>query len=446
MHRQTALPLSIFLLVYVFASQAAVAAPAPRPPSVASASEATPVASDTECLDLKTHCSSCRMDNKSALVSSKFHQHDGVDTQDECSARCKHADSCHGIVWNPRTQYCATFHQGSTASSKEPQDIDTKVLLCIRCTAQQVSPGQWRLKWSPEHLSSDNIEIATIFEGLQPNLAPFHSSSQKKVVMGKGKRVLLNNGTYLWDHDAQVGLSAKGWFSFRSLPFKHECSVPREESLRLQTAQCSIGVQARVDCGHDGVTNQECFAKGCCFDDSRPDAHNCFAPFASHETGRLVWWRLGHLCSKLLEYAAHGTALLASLVTQLGTPSGALLSLLLALTFVLHGQLAQTRQRLEKEEKTGILLARFRSLRMEMLAAEQNGRLMLTAGEQGQRCVVCWVNSPNIIFIPCGHLSCCHQCISKVWEQQLLDHHADLLCPCCQASVLHVTIPIAIAT
>jgi len=439
----------ILLFFSVFAVQATVATrPTPRPPGVASASEATPAANDTECIDLETHCSSCKIDQ--SLPSRKFQQHDGVVSEHECSAKCKHVESCRGIVWNARTQSCATFEHGTVARSKEPQDIDTKILLCSRCGAQQVSPGQWQLKWSPEHLLSDNIEIATIFEGLRPNDAAFHSSKQDKIVIGEGKLVLLNNGTYLWDHNAQAGLSAKGWFSFRSLPFKHECSVPSGGSLRLETAQCSIGIQNRVNCGHDGVTNQECFAKGCCFDDSRPDAFNCFAPFARHETGRLVWWRLGRLCShlysKLLEYAANVCALLASLLTVVSVTSGALLVLLLAIAFELTRQLTETRQRLKKAEETGMLLARFRSLRMEMLAAEQRGRLMLTAGEQGQRCVVCWVNSPNIIFIPCGHLSCCHQCISKVWEQQLLEHHADLRCPCCQGSVLHVTFPIAIGT
>lgn len=282
MYRQTALQVSIFLLFSVFDKQAAAAV------------KSTPRARgshDTECLDLKTQCSSCTVKVDQGRLSSKFQQHDGVGTQHACSAKCKHVDSCLGIVWNPQTRYCATFGQGSgsVVSSKEPPDIDTEILLCNRCAAQQVSPGQWRLKWSPEHLSTDNIEIAAIFEGLRPNAAAFHSNSQEKVVIGEGKRVLLNNGTYLWDHNAQVGLSAKGWFSFRSLPWKHECSVPKEGSLLLQTAQCSIAIQDRVDCGYDGVTNQECFAKGCCFDDSRPDAHNCFAPFASHETGRLVW-------------------------------------------------------------------------------------------------------------------------------------------------------------
>ncbi|KAM4795599.1 putative gastrointestinal growth factor xP1 [Rhinophrynus dorsalis] len=44
----------------------------------------------------------------------------------------------------------------------------------------------------------------------------------------------------------------------------------------LTEAQCSVEPIARVNCGAPGITPQECFNKGCCYDSSQPNAIWCF--------------------------------------------------------------------------------------------------------------------------------------------------------------------------
>ncbi|XP_053311644.1 putative gastrointestinal growth factor xP1 [Spea bombifrons] len=44
----------------------------------------------------------------------------------------------------------------------------------------------------------------------------------------------------------------------------------------LTQAQCSVEPVARVNCGPPGISASECFNKGCCYDNTLPNAIWCF--------------------------------------------------------------------------------------------------------------------------------------------------------------------------
>ncbi|XP_068126825.1 putative gastrointestinal growth factor xP1 [Hyperolius riggenbachi] len=44
----------------------------------------------------------------------------------------------------------------------------------------------------------------------------------------------------------------------------------------LTQQQCNVLPVARVNCGASGITPQECFNRGCCFDNTISDAIWCF--------------------------------------------------------------------------------------------------------------------------------------------------------------------------
>ncbi|XP_069801291.1 putative gastrointestinal growth factor xP1 [Dendropsophus ebraccatus] len=44
----------------------------------------------------------------------------------------------------------------------------------------------------------------------------------------------------------------------------------------LTQSQCNVQPVARVNCGEPGITSDQCFNKGCCFDSSDPNAIWCF--------------------------------------------------------------------------------------------------------------------------------------------------------------------------
>jgi hypothetical protein len=47
---------------------------------------------------------------------------------------------------------------------------------------------------------------------------------------------------------------------------------------RMQRDSCSVDGPEREDCGFPGITPEECFAEGCCYDDSVPEVPWCFQP------------------------------------------------------------------------------------------------------------------------------------------------------------------------
>ncbi|XP_072254432.1 putative gastrointestinal growth factor xP1 [Pyxicephalus adspersus] len=44
----------------------------------------------------------------------------------------------------------------------------------------------------------------------------------------------------------------------------------------LTQQQCSVQPVARVNCGEPGISATDCFNKGCCFDNSDPNAIWCY--------------------------------------------------------------------------------------------------------------------------------------------------------------------------
>ncbi|XP_063812387.1 integumentary mucin C.1-like isoform X1 [Pseudophryne corroboree] len=42
--------------------------------------------------------------------------------------------------------------------------------------------------------------------------------------------------------------------------------------------QCSVDIEEREDCGFPGISTEECYSRGCCFDSSVPGAKWCFYP------------------------------------------------------------------------------------------------------------------------------------------------------------------------
>ena len=50
--------------------------------------------------------------------------------------------------------------------------------------------------------------------------------------------------------------------------------------------------------------------------------------------------------------------------------------------------------------------------------------------------VVCVViaGRQNVLFLPCGHLSSCHLCVSSLWARRLFDD-LEILCTNCQTAV-----------
>jgi hypothetical protein len=387
-----------------------------------------------------------------------------IKSESQCAARCKRDEECYGVVWNSATGYCAIYRQVSYASSNDPQDRETKVLHCQSCVAHEVAPHQWMLRWNPKHFASapsqvDNlIEIATIHAGMQPNQEPLFAASNTKAIIERGKLVVPNNGSFLWDHSKHVGLSAEGWFTFRSLRFRDECSVPKSGHLRLQALQCStIYTEDRVDCGYSGITSQECVARGCCYDVGRPDAANCFTSFPKHHRFAYFSWQ----ARKHLRTAAAWAGSCLNACRDTLTSDYALLNYVYACviysatasTLLVTGALLYRQSRQELQLAQLELAARalqlrvfdkFRAARRKILHAEAHGHVVLRQddAQEGVECCVCcyrWV--PNVIFLPCGHMSCCHLCVSSLWERRLFDG-LEFLCPNCQTAVDSVVFPI----
>lgn len=50
---------------------------------------------------------------------------------------------------------------------------------------------------------------------------------------------------------------------------------------------CRTAPSDRTDCGHVGVTKEECLGKGCCYDDSFDDGK---APWCFYPPGKLKGW------------------------------------------------------------------------------------------------------------------------------------------------------------
>ena len=424
-----------------------------------------PSEAQMECTSLLELCHVCKVvdtHNQTFRVvqNNSTQTTPNIKSESQCAARCKRDEGCYGVVWNSATGYCAIYRQVSYLHSNDPQDRETKVLYCHSCAAHEVVPGAWMLRWNPKLFTSEDnlIEIATIHRGMQPNQEPFFATSNTKAIIERGKLVVPNNGSFLWDHSKHVGLSAEGWFSFRSLPFRFECSVPLGGHLRLQALQCStIYTEDRVDCGYSGVTSQECVARGCCYDVGRPDAANCFTSFPKHHRFAYSSWQ----ARKHLRTAAAWAGSCLNACRDTLTSDYALLNYVYACviysatasTLLVTGALLYRQSRQELQLAQLELAARalqlrvfdkFRAARRKILHAEAHGHVVLRQddAQEGVECCVCcyrWV--PNVIFLPCGHMSCCHLCVSSLWERRLFDG-LEFLCPNCQTAVDSVVFPI----
>ncbi|XP_075154199.1 uncharacterized protein LOC142227589 [Haematobia irritans] len=62
----------------------------------------------------------------------------------------------------------------------------------------------------------------------------------------------------------------------------------------------------------------------------------------------------------------------------------------------------------------------------------------IVSNESNRSCVVCRGNSPNIVFLPCKHLSVCHECNLKLQANAIERHEEDYKCPCCRHVVQDV--------
>ena len=425
---------------------------------------------ETECPTLLEMCHACKVvDTHGSLrvVQNATQATRRIQSESQCAAQCKRSEDCRGVVWNSATGYCATYWELSYLNSDDPEDRETKLLLCRSCAAHEVAPDQWLLRWTPEHFASEDnlLEIATINRGMQPNQEPFFAASNAKAIIARGRLVVPNNGSFLWNHSKHVGLSAEGWFSFRSLPFRNECSVPLQGHLRLQARQCSaISTEDRVDCGFSGINGQECVARGCCYDVGRPDAANCFTNFPKHHRLAYFSW---HARKHLGTAAARaGTCLNACLDGVDSIYQTLVVAFIYIVAFLLHpatlcslivtGALTYS-QNLQELQRARLELAvrplhlklfdKFRAVRRKILNAEANGHLVVIRQGDAQRgcndpgCVCCYSSAPNVVFLPCGHFSCCHLCVSSLWERRLFDD-LEFLCPNCQSAVDSVAFPI----
>ncbi|XP_072470983.1 trefoil factor 2 isoform X2 [Notamacropus eugenii] len=54
--------------------------------------------------------------------------------------------------------------------------------------------------------------------------------------------------------------------------------LPKEES-----EECVMEVKARVNCGYPGISSETCKARSCCFDDKIPEVPWCFNPLPVKE-------------------------------------------------------------------------------------------------------------------------------------------------------------------
>ena len=432
----------------------------------------------TQCAALLELCHACKITNTHGhalrVVQNATQATRRIQSESQCAAQCKRNEDCYGVIWNSATGYCARYWKVTYDVSKDPADRETKLLHCLSCAAHEVAPDQWMLRWIPEHFTSkDNLlEIATIHRGMVPNKEPFFAASNAGAIIARGMLVVPNNGSFLWNHSQHVGLSAEGWFSFRSLPFPwHDCRVDGEGGLqkghvRLQARQCStISTEDRVDCGYSGINSQECVARGCCYDVARPDAANCFTSFPKHHRLAYFSWLVRkHLgtaaawAGSCLKACLDGVATIAvsiyeTLIVAFLLHPATLCSLILTGALMY----SQNRQELQRArlELAGRLLNlklfdRFRAARRKILNAEAHGHLVLRKGDaqedgQGRNgqccCVCCYTSAPNVVLLPCGHLSCCHLCVSSLWERRLFDN-LEFLCPNCQTTVDSLTFPI----
>ncbi|CAJ0958942.1 unnamed protein product [Ranitomeya imitator] len=69
---------------------------------------------------------------------------------------------------------------------------------------------------------------------------------------------------------------------------KHIFNVERHKLSRsIDEDQCSVTPFSRVNCGHPGITAEQCIAKDCCYNDMDYDAIWCFYPHPNEDVVRV---------------------------------------------------------------------------------------------------------------------------------------------------------------
>lgn len=81
-------------------------------------------------------------------------------------------------------------------------------------------------------------------------------------------------------HGEVVLKIAFGILTDKSLPFSTEVFVTTKEVTYcvadLPDGLCPVAPSERQECGHYGITRDECLSKSCCWDPTVPNAKWCF--------------------------------------------------------------------------------------------------------------------------------------------------------------------------
>lgn len=59
-----------------------------------------------------------------------------------------------------------------------------------------------------------------------------------------------------------------------------------------------------------------------------------------------------------------------------------------------------------------------------------------TANLEVKLCVVCTVQEPNILLLPCKHMKICSECVLKLQANAIAKEHEKFECPVCRQAVI----------
>mmetsp|Transcript_40693 Transcript_40693/g.63538 ORF Transcript_40693/g.63538 Transcript_40693/m.63538 type:complete len:461 (+) Transcript_40693:361-1743(+) len=398
-----------------------------------------------DCVDWTESCRACEPLKPDTGVFN-WDEHHGITSSSGCASKCKIARGCEFFAWNPKTQFCTTFDSGKMKISNVSQrHVGTRILRCKYCGAAAVESadlkdGVWRLDWTSSLFLTESVEVAVIYAGSEPNEEPLNSTSNSEVIMGDAKLVVPNNGSLGWMLPGQV--SGNAFFLIRSVPYKEvrsECSSPFAGYVRLSSNQCVVDQHKRSDCGFPGIGNKQCLDKGCCYDDYHSDGPNCFVPVPNDDVILTVWWRIRNAWEKQVPQIAESifsTVLRWEFLIVCGN------------VVVVVGMYSTRRQSRPTTSENSIP-AKHRMLKSKIMSLQVKGQLPIAEAHDGQeQCVKCRTNAPNLVFLPCGHLCCCHMCLlSGMWELCSQEDPSDPKCPVCEgiidniAAQIRATIP-----